>query len=58
MNRKRKKNYKNDEKGKQLEVLLVRINYTDKPDKLENALKVLNEIRVKKILHEILKKKY
>ena len=39
---------------KQLEILLVRIKYADKPDKLESALKKLNEIQViDKNLHEI-----
>ena len=49
-----KTKYKNDEKIKQLEILLVRIKYADKPDKLENALKELNKIQViDKNLHEI-----
>ena len=50
----KKKKFKNDEKTKQLEILLVRIKYADKPDKLENALKELNKIQViDKNLHEI-----
>ena len=50
---KKKKNKKFD-KIKQLEILLVRIKYTDKPDKLESALKELNKIQVMdKNLHEI-----
>ena len=37
-----------------MEILLVRIKYADKPDKLENALKELNKIEVvDKSLHEI-----
>ena len=35
----KKKKYKNFDKIKQLEILLVRIKYVDKPDKLESALK-------------------
>ena len=39
---------------KQLEILLVRIYYTDKPKKLESALKELNKIQViDKNLHEV-----
>ena len=50
----KKKKYKNDEKIKQLEFLLVRIKYADKPDKLESALKEINKIQVvNKNLHEI-----
>ena len=49
----RKKKNKNIDKIKQLEILLVRIKYADKPDKLESALKELNEIQVfDKNLHE------
>ena len=41
-------------KIKQLEILLVRIKYADKPDKLQSALKELNKIQViDKNLHEI-----
>ena len=51
-----KKKYKNHGKIKQLEYLLVRIQYADKPDKLESALKGLNKIQViDKNLHEIKK---
>ena len=51
---KTKKKYKNDEKIKQLEIILVRIKYADKPDKLESALKELNKIQVvDENLHEI-----
>ena len=50
---KRKRNEKFD-KIKQLEILLVRIKYADKPDKLQSALKELVEIQViDKNLHEI-----
>ena len=50
---KRKKN-KDMNKIEQLEILLVRIKYADKPDKLESALKELNKIQVfNKNLHEI-----
>ena len=35
----KKKKYKKDEKIKQLEILLVRIKYADKPDKIESASK-------------------
>ena len=50
---KKKKNKKID-KIKQLEILLVRIKYADKADKLESALKELNKIQViNKNLHEI-----
>ena len=34
----KKKENKNFDKIKQLEILLVRIKYAEKPDKLENAL--------------------
>ena len=50
---KRKRN-KNFDKIKQLEILLVRFKYADKPDKLQSALKELNKIEViEKNLHEI-----
>ena len=50
----KKKKNKNLDKIKQLEILLVRIKYTDKPDKLESALKELNKIEViDKNLHEV-----
>ena len=52
---KTEKNKRNKDFGKikQLEILLVRIKYADKPDKLENALKELNKIQViDKNLHE------
>ena len=50
---KRKRN-KNFDRIKQLEILLVRIKYADKPDKLQSALKELNKIQViDKNLHEI-----
>ena len=49
-----KKKNKNFDKIKQLEILLVRIKYGDKPDKLQSALKELNKIQViEKNLHEI-----
>ena len=42
------------DKIRQLEILLVRIKYADKPDKLEKALRELNEIQViDKNLHAI-----
>ena len=50
----KKKKYKNLDKIKQLEILLVRIKYADKPNKLQSALKELNKIQViDKNLHEI-----
>ena len=50
----KKKKYKNLDKIKQLEILLVRIKYADKPDKLQSALKELNKIQViDKNLYEI-----
>ena len=49
-----KKKSKNFDRIKQLEILLVRIKYADKPDKLETALKELNKIQViNENLHEI-----
>ena len=48
-----KKN-KDFDKLKQIEILLVRTKYADKPDKLESALKELNKIEVvNKNLNEI-----
>ena len=50
----KKRKYKNFDKIKQLEILLVRIKYADEPDKLESALRELNKIQViDKNLHEI-----
>ena len=50
----KKKKYKNLDKIKQLEILLVRIKYADKPDKLQSELKELNKSQViDKNLHEI-----
>ena len=50
----KKKKNKSFDKIKQLEILLVRIKYADKPDKLQSALKELNKIQViDKNLHEI-----
>ena len=50
----KKKKNKDFDKIKQLEILLVQIKYTDKPDKLASALKELNKFLViKKNLHEI-----
>ena len=50
----KKKKNKNVEKIKQLGILLVRIKYADKPDKLESFLKELNKIQViDKYLYEI-----
>ena len=49
----KKKKNKNIDKIKQLEIPLVRIKYADKPDKLQSALKELNNIQViDKNLHE------
>ena len=49
-----KKKNKNLDKIKQLEILLVRIEYADEPNKLESASKELNKIQVNnKNLHEI-----
>ena len=50
----KKKKNKNFDKIKQLEILLVNIKYANNPNKLEEALKELNEIQViDKNLHEI-----
>ena len=50
----KKKKNKSLDKIEQLEILLVRIKYADKPDKLESALKKLNKIQVfDKKLHEM-----
>ena len=50
----KKKKYKIFDKIRQLEFLLVRIKYADKPDKLESALAELVKIQVSdKNLHEI-----
>ena len=50
----KKKKNKNFDKIRQLEILLVNIKYANDPNKLENALKELNEIEViDKNLHEI-----
>ena len=50
----KKKKYKNFDEIKQLEILLFRIKYADKTDKLESALRELNKIEVIiKNLHEI-----
>ena len=52
----KKKKNKNFDKIKDLELLLVRIKYADKPDKSENASKKLNKIQViNNNLHEIKK---
>ena len=52
-----KKKNKIFDKFKQLEIVLVRMKYADKPNKLESALKALNKIQViNKNLHEIKKK--
>ena len=49
----KKKKNKNFDKIKQLEIVLVRVKYANKPNKLESALKELNKIQViDKILHE------
>ena len=42
----KKKKYKIFHKNKQLEILLVRFKYADKPDKLEKVLRELNKIQV------------
>ena len=50
---KKKKNKKLDE-TKQIKILLVRIKYADKPDKLESALKDLKKFQViNKSVHEV-----
>ena len=50
----KKKKYKNLDKIKQLEIILVNIKYANDPNKSENALKELNKIQViDKNLHEI-----
>ena len=52
--KKKKKKKKNLDKIIQLEILLVGFKYADKPDKLESALKKVNNIQViDKNLHEI-----
>ena len=48
INSEKKKKNKNFNKTKQLENLLVRIKYANKPDKLESALRELNKIHVVK----------
>ena len=50
----KKKKYKNFDETKQLEILLLRINYADKPEKLDSALKdfLKNQV-IDKNLHEI-----
>ena len=54
INTEKKKKYKNLDKFKQLEILLVRIKYANNPNKLQSALKELNKIQVvNKKLHEI-----
>ena len=51
--KKEKKKNKNFDKIKQLELLLVRIKYADKPNKLESNVKKLNKVQVNdKNLHE------
>ena len=51
---KKKKKYKNLDKIKQLEILLVNIKYANDSNKLQSALKELNKIQVdNKNLHEI-----
>ena len=53
----KKKKYKNNDKIKQLEILLVGVKYANKPYKLETALKESNKIHVvNKNLHEIKQK--
>ena len=42
----KKQENENFDKIRQLEIILVRIKYADKPDKLESALKELNKIQV------------
>ena len=42
----KKKKNKNFDKIKQLGILLVRIKYADKPDKIQNALKEIKKIQV------------
>ena len=50
----KKKKYKNFDKIEQLEILLVRIKYADKPNKVESASRELNKIEnIDKNLHEI-----
>ena len=50
----KKKKKKNFDKIKQLEILLVRIKFANKPDKLQSALKEFKKIQViDKNLHEI-----
>ena len=50
----KKKINKNVDKIKELEILLLRINYADNPNKLESALKELGKIEViDENLHEI-----
>ena len=50
----KKKKYKNSDKIKHLEILLVTIKYADKPNKFDSTLRELNKIEViDKNLHEI-----
>ena len=54
----KKKKYKNNDKIKEVEILLVRIRYADKPDKLESVFRELNKIQViDKNLREIKQEK-
>ena len=54
----RKKKNKNIDKIKQLEILLVRIKYADKPNKLESALKELKKFLLLIKIYTKLKMKY
>ena len=50
----KKKKSKNSDKGKSLQIELVKIKYADKPDRLEYELKKLTKIEViVRNLHEI-----
>ena len=49
----KKKKNRNDDKNKQSEIELVKRKFAHNPDKIQNALKELNKVRVvNKTLHE------
>ena len=58
MKTEKKKKNKNFDKIKELEILLVRIIYADKPDKLHSPLRELNKIQVIKKIYKKLNKKF
>ena len=54
----KKKKNKNFDKIKELEILLVKIKYADKPNKLESALKELKKFNLLRKIYTKLNKKY